>query len=322
MQSPYVNVGSISNKGFDIRIGTTNIRNKNFTWKTDITVSRNINKVLNLGAGGDDASLVSGNSKTVVGQPIGSFYGYVYDGIFATVNDFKTHALPADQSGTPRPIANAGGGIWYGDRMYKDLNGDGIIDTRDQTFLGSPLPKFQFGFNNSFNYKNFDLNIFFSGSVGNKVYNQLPVNQTNPLVSTNYFTEILDYAHTALINPNGDPNNVNNVYVTNPNTTIKSLRNDNTNENERFSSLFLEDASFVRCKNITVGYNLPQNILAKAHIYSLRLYANVSNAFTITKYTGMDPEVGSWNPLQAGYDGGYYPQSRVFTIGANIKLTK
>jgi len=322
MQAPYVNVGSMNNKGIDIRVGSTNIRNKYFTWKTDVTVSRNINKVLYLGAGGDGASLVSGNSKTVVGQPIGSFYGYMYDGIFATADDFKNHALPADQSGTPRPINRAGGGIWYGDRMFKDLNGDGIIDTRDQTFLGSPLPKFQFGFNNSFNYKNFDLNIFFSGSVGNKVFNQLPVNQTNPLNNTNYFTKVLNYAKTALINPDGDPNNVNNVYVVNPTTTIVSLRNDNTNENGRFSSLFLEDASFVRCKNITLGYTLPQTILAKAHIYSLRVYANVSNAFIITKYSGMDPEVGSWNPLQAGYDGGYYPQSRVFTFGVNVKLTK
>jgi len=322
MQSPYVNVGSISNKGIDIRVGTVNIRKKDFTWKTDLTISRNINKVLNLGSGGDDASLVSGNSKTVVGQPIGSFYGYIYDGIFATASDFKTHALPADQSGTPRPISSSYGGIWYGDRMFKDLNGDGIIDTRDQTFLGSPLPKFQFGFNNSFNYKAFDLNIFFSGSVGNKVYNQLPVNQTNPLNNTNYFTGVLNYAKTALINPDGDPNNVNNVYVTNPDTKIVSLRNDNTNENGRFTNMYLEDASFIRCKNITLGYTLPQNLLAKAHIYSLRVYGNVSNAFVITRYTGMDPEVGSWNPLQAGYDGGYYPQSRVFTVGVNVKLTK
>ena len=321
MQAPYVNVGSMSNKGIDIRVGTTNIRNKNFSWKTDITVSRNINKVLNLGAG-EDASLVSRNSKTVAGQPIGSFFGYIYDGVFASADDFKSHALPADQSGNPRPIANAGGGIWYGDRMFKDLNGEGIIDTRDQTFLGSPLPKFQFGFNNSFNYKGFDLNIFFSGNVGNKVYNQMPVNQLNPLNNTNYFTGILNYAKTALVDPAGDKDDFNNVYVTNPTTTIMSLRNDNTNENGRFSNLFLEDASFIRCKNITIGYKLPQNILAKAHIYSLRLYANVSNAFTITKYTGMDPEVGSWNPLEAGYDGGYYPQSRVFTVGVNVKLTK
>ena len=321
MEAPYVNVGAMSNKGIDIRVGTINFRNKDFSWKTDITVSRNINKVLNLGAG-EDANIVLRNSKTVAGQPIGSFFGYIYDGVFATADDFKSHALPADQAGNPRPIANAQGGIWYGDRMYKDLNGDGIIDTRDQTFLGSPQPKFQFGFNNSFSYKGLDLNIFFSGNVGSKVYNQLPVNQLNPLNNTNYFTGILNYAKTALIDPAGNPNDFNNVYVTNPNTTIMSLRNDNTNENLRFSNLFLEDASFIRCKNITLGYNLPQNLLAKAHIYSFRVYANVSNAFTITKYTGMDPEVGSWNPLEAGYDGGYYPQSRVFSVGVNVKLTK
>jgi TonB-linked SusC/RagA family outer membrane protein len=322
MQSPYVNVGSVSNKGLDIRVGTTNISKKNFTWKTDVTVSHNVNKVLSLGSGGPDASLVSGNSKTVVGKPIGEFYGYVYDGIFATAKDFKTHALPADQNGVPLPISQSYGGIWYGDRKFKDLNGDGIIDTRDQTFLGSPIPKFQFGFNNSVTYKNFDFNIFFSGSVGNKVFNQLPLSQDNPLNNTNYFTGVLNYAKTALINPNGDPTNVNNVYVTNPKTTIISLRNDDTNQNGRMTNLPLEDGTFIRCKNITVGYNLPRNLLTKVHLYSLKLYVNVSNAFIITKYTGMDPEVGSWNPLQAGYDGGYYPQSRVFTFGANVKLTK
>ena len=320
MKSPYVNVGSISNKGFDIKIGTRNIVTKNFTWNTDITVSHNVNKVLNLGSGGDNASLTSGNSKTVVGKPIGEFYGYICEGVFATANDFKTHALPADQSGKPRPISKSGGGIWYGDRMYKDLNGDGIIDTKDQTFLGSPSPTFQFGFNNTFSYKNFDLNIFFAGSVGNKVYNQLAATHNNPLTNTNYFTGVLNYARTALINPTGDATNVNNVYVTNPTTTVISLRNDNTNENDRFCNLALEDGSFIRCKTIALGYTFPSKLLAKIKIHSLRVYVNVANAFTITKYTGMDPEIGSWNLLQAGYDNGNYPQSRVYTVGLNVKL--
>jgi TonB-linked SusC/RagA family outer membrane protein len=320
MKSPYVNVGSISNKGFDIRIGTTNINTKNFRWRTDVTISHNDNKVLSLGSGGKDASLVSGNSRTVVGQPIGEFYGYVYDGIFSTANDFKTHALPADQSGNPRPISKSYGGIWYGDHMYKDLNGDGIIDTRDQTNLGSPYPAFQFGFNNTFTYKDFDLNIFFAGSVGNKVFNQLAMNLDNPIQNTNYFTGALNYARPALINPNGDATNVNNVYVTNPNTTIVSLRNDNTNENDRMSNLYLEDGSFIRCKTIALGYTFPAKLLAKIKIHSLRVYVNVANAFIITKYTGMDPEIGSWNPLQSGYDNGYYPQSRVYTVGLNVKL--
>jgi TonB-linked SusC/RagA family outer membrane protein len=324
MAAPYVNVGSISNKGFDIHIGSTNIDTKNFKWKTDFTLSHNDNKVLSLGAGGAAASLTQTDyntgyvvEKTVVGKPIGEFYGYIFDGVFATANDFKTHALPVDQSGKPYPISKSGGGIWYGDRMYKDLNGDGIIDSRDQTYLGSPYPKFQFGFNNSFTYKDFDLNIFFSGSVGNKLYNQLSITQNNPQSNTNYFTSVLNYARTALINPNGDPTNVNNVYVTNPNTTIVGLRNDNTNENLRPSNLSIQDGSFVRCKNITLGYTLPKNLLSKMLI---RLYVNVSNAFIITKYSGMDPEIGSWNPLQSGWDSGHYPQSRVFTLGVSLKI--
>ena len=167
------------------------------------------------------------------------------------------------QAAIPYPVSSAGGGIWYGDRMFKDLNGDGIIDSRDQTFLGSPIPKFQYGINNTFNYKNFDLNIFFSGSYGNKVFNQLAVAQTNPQNNTSYFTSVLNYAKLALVNPNGSASDVNNVYVTNPNTTIVGLRNDNTNGNNRPNSLFIEDGSFLRCKNITLGYRLPESLLSK-----------------------------------------------------------
>ena len=148
------------------------ISSKSFTWKTGLTLSRNINKVISLGAGGAQANLSEKSylpqvndivEKTVVGQPIGEFYGYVFDGIFSKPSDFLTHARPADANGNPYPVSAAGGGIWYGDHMYKDLNGDGIIDSRDETALGSPLPKFQYGINNTFTYKNFDLNIFFSG---------------------------------------------------------------------------------------------------------------------------------------------------------------
>lgn len=329
MAAPYANVGSVSNKGFDFSINTTNISLKNFTWKTDITLSRNVNKVLSLGTGGSDANLSQTSyvindvvEKTVVGQPIGEFYGYVFDGVFASAKDFQTHALPVDQSGKAYPISPSGGGIWYGDRMFKDLNGDGVIDSKDETYLGSPTPKFQFGINNTFSYKNFDLNVFFSGSVGNKVFNQLAVAQTNSQNNTNYFVSVLNYAKLALINPNGSASDVNNVYVTNPGTSVVGLRNDNTNNNNRPSSLFIEDGSFVRCKNITLGYRLPESVLSKIYVHSIRIYGNVSNAFIITKYSGMDPEIGSWNPLQAGWDSGYYPQPRIFTIGANITFSK
>lgn len=327
MQAPIVNVGAVSNKGFDLKISTTNIAKKNITWKTDFTVSHNINKIKSLGAGGDGANLSQSYNgyvfeKTVVGQPIGVFYGYLFDGVFATVEDFTTHALPVNQSGVPYPISPAGGGIWYGDRKYKDLNGDGVIDAKDQTVLGSPIPKFQFGFNNSFTYKNFDLNIFFSSSVGNKVFNQLLISQTNPQNNTSYFRSVLGYAQVAYKDPKESTANIYNAYVKNPDTKIPGLRNDNTNENGRPSDLFIEDGSFIKCKNISLGYRVPEALLAKAHIHALRFYVTVSNAFMITKYSGMDPEIGSWNPLQAGWDNGYYPQSRTFTIGANLNLTR
>ncbi|MTK54448.1 TonB-dependent receptor [Paludibacter sp.] len=327
MDAPYANVGSMSNKGFDLRISSTNISNSKFTWKTDLTVSHNVNKVLNLGSGGSSANLSKSLNnqvfeKTVVVQPIGEFYGYIFDGVFATANDFKTHALPVDQSGVPYKISSAGGGIWYGDRKFKDLNGDGVIDSKDQTFLGSPIPKVQLGFNNTFNYKNFDLSIFFTASIGNKVLNQLAISQNNPQNNTAYFKSVMNYARLALIDPNGSATDVNNVYVTNPNTKIVGLRNDDTNANNRPSNLFIEDGSFVRCKTITLGYTLPEKWMEKVSMHALRIYASVTNAFIITKYTGMDPEIGSWNPLQAGWDNGYYPQPRIFTIGASLSLTK
>jgi len=325
MVAPYVNVGKVSNKGFDFQISSTNIDAKNFNWKTSVTLSRNVNKVIYLGSGGSQANLSTSFNNdiiqtTVVGQPIGQFYGYVFDGVYANPSDFQTHARPVNSAGTPYPISSSGGGIWYGDRMFKDLNGDGVIDSKDKTFLGSPIPKFQFGINNTFTHKNFDLNVFFSGSYGNKVFNRLGVSQTDPQNNTSYFTSILNYAKLGLVNPNGSASDVNNVYVINPNTTVVGLRNDNTNGNNRPNNLFIEDGSFIRCKNITLGYRFPENLLSKISVRSVRVYANVSNAFIITKYSGMDPEIGSWNPLEAGWDGGYYAQPRVFTFGANIIL--
>jgi len=325
MAAPYVNVGKVSNKGFDFQISSTNISTEKFNWKTNFTISRNINKIIYLGSGGDQANLSTSFNNdiiqtTVVGQPIGQFYGYVFDGVFATPYDLQTHARPVNSTGNPYPVSAAGGGIWYGDRMFKDLNGDGVIDSKDKTFLGSPLPKFQFGFNNTFTYKNFDLNVFFSGSYGNKIFNQLKVSQTDPGNNSSYFSSILDYARLGLVDPNGSATDVNNVYVINPNTTIVGLRNDNTNGNNRPNSLFIEDGSFIKCKNITLGYRLSEKLLSKIHIRSVRVYGTVTNAFIITKYSGMDPEIGSWNPLAAGWDNGYYAQPRVFTLGANITL--
>jgi len=326
LNAPYVNVGSVNNTGYDFKISSTNISSKNFSWKTDVTVSHNTNKIISLNT--DGASLpgyygADVAAKSVVGRSIGEFWGYVSDGIFATAKDFQTHALPINPTtGVKLPIGSSQGSIWYGDRMYKDLNGDGVIDQKDQTYLGSPIPRFQIGFNNTFKYNNFDLNIFFSANIGNKVLNGLRIQSDNPLTSFGYFKSLSEHAKLALIDAKGSATDVNNVYVTNPNTTIVGIRNDDTNQNNRISDLYIEDGSFIRCKNISLGYTFPEELMSKLHMNSLRIYFNVTNAFIITKYTGMDPEIGSWNPLSAGMDSGFYPQPRVFSIGINVGLTK
>jgi TonB-linked SusC/RagA family outer membrane protein len=328
LDAPWVNVGSMENKGFDFRISSTNIRGTNFTWKTDLTVSRNINKVLKLNA--DGAPIMGQYSKTVVGRSIGDFYGYVVDGgVFANALDvfgdeekgILPHARPS-KNGVILPFANASGSIWYGDLKFKDMDGDGIIDEKDQTYLGSPIPKVQLGLNNTFTYKNFDLNVFFSANIGNKVFNQLRVTSENPISSYGYFRSLNNYAKLALIDPEGSATDPYNVIVTNPDTDIPGVRNDQTNGNMRFSDKFIEDGSFVRCKNISLGYTFSENLLKRAHINALRVYANVTNAFIITKYSGMDPEIGSWDPVNAGIDNGFYPQSRRFTFGVNVTLSK
>jgi hypothetical protein len=316
MDAPYVNVGDVNNKGFDYRISTVNINRKNFTWKTDLTVSRNINEVKKLNT--DGASLDGQYSKTIVGGSIGTFYGYVVDGgVFATKDELLNHAKPI-KNGAPLPVGASGGSIWYGDLKFKDLNEDGVIDEKDQLFMGSPVPKFQIGLNNSFSYRNFDLNIFFTANYGNKIYNKMRVNGEDPGTSFGYLRVLNNYAKLVLKDPSGSATDIDNVYVSNPETMIVGVRNDKTNDSNRNSDKFLEDGSFIRCKSISLGYTFSERLISKVHVKSLRVYFNVTNAFIITKYKGMDPEIGSWDPLNAGVDNGFYPQPRVFTFGANI----
>nr|WP_321378778.1 TonB-dependent receptor [uncultured Bacteroides sp.] len=325
--APYVNVGSVRNRGFDLHLNSTNITKGDFSWSTDFTVSHNKNKILKLNT--DGASLLGKIygpeqivSETKVGGSMGDFYGYKVDGgVFATASDFENHALPANNDGEELPVTPNAGGVWYGDLKFKDLNGDGIITEKDRTKLGSPIPDFQLGFGNTFKYKGLDLNIFFSASVGNEVVNELRINGEYPSTQFGFLKALKNYAQLALRDPNVAADIPENVYVKNPTTTIVGLSHLNTgNNNQRFSDNYVEDGSFIRCKNITLGYTFPQKLLKKAHVNTLRVYATVTNAFLITKYSGMDPEVGSWNPLQAGIDNGFYPQARTFTFGLNLGL--
>ena len=325
--APYINVGTVRNRGVDFHLSSRNIigNGEDFNWTTDFTLSHNKNKVLKLNT--DGASLpgkLNGDivAETKVGGSIGDFYGYKVEGIFATPSDFETHALPTDTDGNVLPVRPTSGGVWYGDLKFKDINGDGVITEKDRTYLGSPIPDFQLGLGNNFSYKGFDLNIFFSANIGNEVINGMRITGENPLTQYGYLKSLSNYAQLALDNPNLPADDYKNVYVTNPNTTIVGLRNSDSNRNNRFSDKYVENGSFIRCKSMTMGYTMPSDWMQKMHISSLRMYVSVTNPFLITKYSGMDPEVGSWNPLAAGIDYGFYPQARTFTLGINVGLTK
>jgi len=318
IQSPFVNIGSISNKGIEFSLNTTNIKSNSFSWHTTIVYSQNQNKVLALANG--TPAIYGTYTKTVVGGSIGEFYGYQTLGLYKNAADFQKYPAVWQNGSGPIPVTNGSGGVWVGDVIFKDNNKDGKIDANDETALGSPLPKFQYGINNTFTYKNFDLTIFMSGDYGNKVFNQVKVNGDDPNQNFGYFPAVLNYARIGLIDPTGSANDINNVFITNPSTNITRISQSSGDQNTIFSDRYIENGSYLKCKSIALGYNFAPSMLTKLHLRSLRIYANVTNVFTITKYTGYDPEIGSYNPLYAGIDNGYYAQPRVITLGANISL--
>ncbi|MEO6981095.1 MAG: TonB-dependent receptor [Mucilaginibacter sp.] len=316
--APYVNIGSVENKGVEISLSTVNVKSKDFSWKTNLIYSQNKNTVRGLASG--TPAIYGNNTKTVVGRSIGEFYGYQTLGLYKDAADFAKYPAVWHNGSGAIPITPGSGGVWVGDVIYKDNNKDGKIDADDETFLGSPLPKFQYGINNTFNYKNFDLTVFMTGEYGNKIFNQIGVNGNDPNQNFGYLAGVSNYSHIGLKDPTGSASDINNVYITNPGTKITRISQSSGDQNTIFSDRFIEDGSFLKCKSIALGYNFSQSLLQRLHLRSVRVYANVTNVFTITKYTGYDPEIGSWNPLAAGIDNGYYAQPRVYSIGLNISL--
>ena len=238
---------------------------------------------------------------TTTGHPLGSFYGYQMIGIFQNPNDIFTSAYQ-------------GPGVRPGDVKYKDANGDGIIDQNDRTFLGSAIPKFTYGLTTTLNYLNFDMFILFQGSYGNKIYLQVnqdiegfyrPFNVTQRVYDTRWHGE-------------GTSNTM----------PLVSNRDQTINIKEP-SSRFLEDASYCRLKNLQIGYTIPKKITGKLHIKGLRVYVTGSNLVTITKYTGLDPEMHISNnvavekypsDVAAGIDWGTYPAAKSYIVGANLNF--
>lgn len=323
--TPWKNVGSLENKGVEFTLNTVNIDNSGFFWKSGFVFSMNRNKVLKLTS---ENSVINGlmedqlMTQTVVGEPIGQLYGYVADGIFNNRGDFyyvgingdsTLYAIPEGETIEPRSI-------WVGDYRWKDLNNDSIINEKDRTFIGNPNPKFQFSFNNYFRYKNFDLNIYLTGVYGNEIYNLTRNKYEDPVSRFNMLETVLGYARIEKIDPEGTDSDLSNVYISNPGGSVQRITSDNQNTNNRISSRFVEDGSYLRIKNITLGYTMPKQILSKVYLSNVRVYASVQNLYTFTNYTGYDPEIGSYNQnmLLSSIDNGRYPSQRIYTFGINI----
>lgn len=333
ISSPWVNVGALNNKGFEITLNTVNISRKDFEWRTGITFTLNRNKVTKLYTATSSISggVASCTTRSIVGEPIGQFYGYQVVGMFKNESDFykkdsKGNFL-LDEDGNRMQVAIPEGKsikeseVWVGDYQFKDVNGDGIINEKDRVFLGNPEPKFNYGINNSFTYKNFDLNIFLTGVYGNKVFNYLRQQYTAPMSNSNLLKEATNVAIVGLIDPAGS-NDIENVYVTNPSATINRITVYSANSNNRMSDLYVESGSYLRVKNISLGYTMPKNLLKKINVDNVRFYINIQNPFTFTKYKGYDPEVGAYNysVISRGIDYARYPSQRIYTLGVNIEL--
>lgn len=333
ISSPYVNAGALENKGFEITLNTVNVSKKNLMWRTGITFSLNRNKVTKLYTETSGIQGYVGSETytyTTVGNPIGQFYGYKCLGIFKDESDFykkDSNGFPLyDDNGNKIPVALpkdkkiGESEIWVGDYIWQDTNEDGVIDEKDRVFLGNPEPKFSFGFNNTFTYKNFDLNIFINGVYGNKIFNYLRRIYLNPGYS-GALKDAKNFAHVELIDPNG-ANEISNVYVSNPNPSTYRITTMNSNDNTRMSDAYIEDGSYIRVKNISLGYTFPNNLTSKWGIDMLRVYVNLQNPFTITGYSGYDPEIGYYNQnvLTRGIDYARYPSQRIWTFGLNVNF--
>ena len=330
VQTPMVNIGKTRNKGVDITLNTVNIESKNFTWNTNLTFSLNRNEVLALN---DDTQKLYGKvdwwsefqsaTVTMVGQPIGVFYGYVAERLFTSKEDILNSAVQVNdptvnvEAGErPRNLYNQNTGVYVGDIKFKDLNKDGVIDDADQQVIGDPNPDFTFGFTNTFRYKGFDLGITLTGAYGFDILNYARF-RTEGMTSIwdNQANKVTERAQVGK-DGNGE------AYLINTSTMVPRPSTNDFNRNNRMSTRFIEDGSYLRIQNISIGYNLPASLVRKISLQSLRVYVNAQNLYTFTSYSGYDPEIGAYNQssMLQNIDRGRYPTPRSITFGLNIGL--
>ncbi len=294
-QSTLTNIGKLENRGIEFSLSTKNLVGA-FTWTTDFNISANRNKVLKLGAN-DAPILLNVNdaiSKTEVGQPIGNYYGYIFDGVIMSQAELDGKTYPVWPGSEP------------GDPKVRDVNGDNKIDSNDRTILGNYQPDFSWGMTNTFGYKGLELSIMLTGVEGAEIMNQ----HARFLKSFNGDRNAYKYV-TNYWKSDADPGNgkINKPRVTQ--NTVQSLS----------SSYWVEDGSFLRVKNIRLGYNLPSAVVNKLKIGGAKLYVNMENVYVVSDYSNYDPEGSTYQAgVLVGFDYGAYPNPFVATAGITINL--
>jgi TonB-linked SusC/RagA family outer membrane protein len=327
---PTVNIGALQNKGYAFSLNTVNLDRGGLTWNTNFNVSGFRAKVTQFFT---ETAFVERQAwfmnfftqRAVVGQAPWLFYGYIEEGVFQSKAEIEASPLPT-RNGVELPI-EAENGVWVGDTKYKDISGpggkpDGVIDERDQTFIGNPWPKATFGMTNTLNYKGFDFTLLLTGSYGNDVYNYLNFYNSRPnniSVGQNLMKSTFNYARVG-----GDASN---PVLLNPGTDVPRISGTNVNGNgQRITSKYVEDGSYLRVKNIQLAYNLPKALLARQGVVQgARLALGVQNLYTFTKYKGFDPEVGAFVGRESqtssqtiGVDYGRYPLTPMYTFSFGI----
>ncbi len=294
---PFVNVGKMSNKGIDLGIDFKNKAGRDITYGIGVNFSTYRNEVLQLNNSATAVLLAPSIrsytwTRSVVGRPLYSFYGLIIDGFYQ--NDAEVSKGPAYP-----------GYAAVGKFKYRDVDGNGTINDNDRTFIGNPHPDFTYGVNLNLGYKDFDLSAFFQGVQGNEVLNMVK--------------RWIDFNNQAgnrslrMLKESWTPEN--------PNAVLPIL-NSTDSRSQQPSSYFIEDGSYLRMKNLTLGYTLPASILNRIKFENVRIYVQAQNLFTITKYSGIDPEITSVGSTPGstvfGVDQGNYPQAKMYQIGVNI----
>lgn len=309
----FKNIGQVENKGLEITVNTKNFETKNFKWTTGFNISFNRNKVLSLNDGQESLlSLINWDNQwrgipgymAKVGQPLGLYYGAIWDGVY-TYDDFdKTGGnVYTIKSTVTSNTTVADPRIQPGHIKYKDLNGDRVINDNDYTIIGDGNPDFIGGFTNNIKYGNFDLNLFFQFSYGNEILN------ANRLVFEGNSGRLFQNQFASVLN-RWTPENTS--------ATLFTARGDG---DRIYSSRVIEDGSYLRLKTFQLGYDLPSTLSKKMKINSLRFYLSVQNLITWTKYTGVDPEVSVYNSaLTPGFDYSVYPRGKTVTFGLNLNF--